>query len=174
MDNNDIDKSTLTLLLSSLRDVQNAIRAYDTKSQVVSIGFIFSLGLITTVGALASGKPEFSTLLVILSWLLGILPIIMFGSVLYPSRSMPPKLGGKVNNLQKSYYLLAERFPILNTYIEAFDKSDRKVKLAYEIQKSSLLRDIKRKRFVWALGISGFSFTLMFLIQLLRSVEILA
>lgn len=167
---NKIDPTTLSILLSSLHNVQNSVRAYDTKAQIVSIGFIFSLGLITTVGALAPNTPEYSLALVVFSWLLGVLPIALFGYVLFPSRSMAPKLGSKIDNLRRSYYLLDERYSTLDNYIEAFDQSDWKVELVYEIQKNSLLRDMKRKRFVWALTLAGISFSLMFLIQLLRSV----
>jgi|TARA_B110000967_G_C18788369_1_gene511995 hypothetical protein len=168
-----IDPTTLSILLSSLHDVQNAIRAYDTKAQIVSLSFIFSLGLITTVGALVPGNPKYSLALVIVSWLLGVAPVIMFGYVLYPSRSMAPKLGSKTDSLQRSYYLSDQRYHNLDEYIEAFDKSDWKVELIYEIQKNSLLRDMKRKRFVWALSIAGISFSLMFIMQLLRSIEVI-
>ncbi|GEM_PF-6649355 len=44
-----------------------------------------------------------------------------------------------------------------------------KIEIAYEIQKLSLLRDMQRKRFVWALRITGTSYALMLLVQLLRS-----
>jgi len=99
--------------------------------------------------------------------------VIMFGYVLYPSRSMAPKLGSKTDSLQRSYYLSDQRYHNLDEYIEAFDKSDWKVELIYEIQKNSLLRDMKRKRFVWALSIAGISFSLMFIMQLLRSIEVI-
>jgi len=167
--NPEMNSTELSILLASLQDVRNTIRGYDTKAQVVSIGFIFSLGLITTVGSLAPEVPRFTLSLVVFSWVLGIVPIMMFGYVLYPSRSMAPKLGTHIDNLQRSYYLLEERYPILDDFIAALDRSDWKVELAYEIQKNSLLRDMKRRRFVWALRVAGISYALMFLVQLLRS-----
>jgi len=99
----DMDSAKLSILLASLQDVRNTIRGYDTKAQVVSIGFIFSLGLITTVGSLAPEVPRFTLGLVVFSWVLGVVPIMMFGYVLYPSRSMAPKLGTHIDNLQRSY-----------------------------------------------------------------------
>ncbi len=167
------EATNLVILQHSLSDVQNAIRAYDVKAQIVSIGFIFSLGVITTIGELAPKHHSYSEVFALISWILAILPIAMFGYVLYPSRSMAPKLGTKVKNLQRSYYLLDERFATLDDYLEAFGQSDWKVELAYEIQKSSLLRDLKRKRFVWGLTLAGISFSLMFMQQLFRSVGIL-
>jgi hypothetical protein len=47
------------------------------------------------------------------------------------------------------------------------------VGLAFGIKNKYSLRDINRKKFVWPLGISGFLSGLMFLIQLIRSVEVL-
>lgn len=167
------EATNISILQHSLNDVQNAIRAYDVKAQIVSIGFIFSLGVIATVGDLVQGDEEYSFAWALMMWFLGVVPIAMFGYVLYPSRSHAPKLGTKVGNLQRSYYLLEERYPTLDSYLEAFDKSDWKVELAYEIQKSSLLRDLKRNRFVWALNVAGISFVLMFSMQLLRSVGLL-
>ena len=171
---NKIDPQSLSILQHSLNDVQNAVRSYDVKAQIVSIGFIFSLGLIETVGDLAPKDPNSSIILLLVTWFFGVLPIAMFGYVLYPSRSLAPKLGTKVGNLQRSYYLLDERYPTLDDYLDAFDQSDWKIELVYEIQKNSLLRDLKRKRFVWALNIAGISFAFMFLLQLLRSVGIIA
>lgn len=168
-----IDQATLSILLSSLHNVHDSIRAYDTKAQIVSLGFIFSLGFITTVGAMAPGNPQFSISLVVFSWLPGVVPVMMFAYVLYPSRSMAPKLGAGNGNLQRSYYLLDERYSNLDEYIEAIDRSDWKIELVYEIQKNSLLRDLKRKRFVRALSFAGVSFAFIFLTQALRSLEIL-
>ena len=168
---NKLDQNTLNVMLSALQEVQNAVRAYDTKAQVVSIAFIFSLGLITTVGTLAPSQPEYSLSLVILSWLFGIIPVVTFGLVLYPSRSMAPKLGNNVSNLQKSFYVLEERYPMLEDYLESLNKSDWKIELAYEIQKNSLLRDVKRRRFILALCVAGTSYAVMFLIQLMRTIN---
>ena len=166
-----IDGVQLSILQNSLSQVQNAVRAYDVKAQIVSIGFIFSLGTIAKIGEMAPEDPANTTLYVLIFWVLAVVPIAMFGYVLYPSRSAAPKLGVKGLNLQRSYYLLEEQYPDLDSYLDAFDKSDWKLELAYEIQKNSLLRDLKRRRFVWALALSGLSFSLLFLIQLLRSVS---
>ena len=86
---------------------------------------------------------------------------------------MAPKLGTRVQNLQRSFYLLEERYPTLDDFIAALDRSDWKIEIAYEIQKLSLLRDIKRRRFVWALRITGTSYALMLFVQLLRAASFL-
>ena len=85
---------------------------------------------------------------------------------------MAPKLGNNVSNLQKSFYVLEERYPMLEDYLESLNKSDWKIELAYEIQKNSLLRDVKRRRFILALYVAGASYAVMFLIQLMRTIYI--
>lgn len=162
---NNIDSATLKILLSSLDSVHDSIRVYDSKAQIVGIGFILSLGFVTA----SSGGQEPSRILDVFTWLLGVIPVVMFGWVLFPSRRMAPKLGTKCNKLQRSYYVLGDRYADLDEYTAAFDKSDWKTELLYEIQKNSLLRDMKRKRFVRALAAAGISFSLMLLVPFLRS-----
>jgi hypothetical protein len=87
------------------------------------------------VGALAPGNPKYTLVLVIISLLLSMAPVIMFGYVLYPSRNMAPKLGNKIENLQRSYYLSDQQYSHLDDHIAAFDKSKSKLELGYEIQK---------------------------------------
>jgi len=172
----DIDENeaqNFALLQHSLTSVQNAVRAYDVKAQIVSIGFIFSLGFITTISEFALAHSGYSEVFVLIFWISGVVPIAMFGYVLYPSRSLAPKLGTKVKNLQRSYYILDDRYATLDDYLESFDQSDWKVELAYEIQKNSLLRDLKRKRFVLGLYLAGISFILMFTLQLFHSLRFL-
>lgn len=84
---------------------------------------------------------------------------------------MAPKLGNNVSNLQKSFYVLEERYPMLEDYLGSLNNSDWKIELAYEIQKNSLLRDVKRRRFILALCVAGTSYALMFLIQLMRTIN---
>ncbi len=37
-------------VLAALKEVQDTVRAYDTKAQIVGVGFIFSIGIITGFG----------------------------------------------------------------------------------------------------------------------------
>ena len=90
---------------------QNSIRAFDTKAQIVGIGYIFTIGIVTKIGAYNPNIPEFTPLLVILAWVLVMLPIIMFGAVLYPSRKTAPQLHEKTNNIKNyiTYHLITIR-----------------------------------------------------------------
>jgi len=40
------DKNTLAFLMASLKEVQDTVRAYDTKAQIVGVGYIFAIGII--------------------------------------------------------------------------------------------------------------------------------
>ena len=80
------------------------MRAYDTKAQIVGIGYIFALGIIGQVRDLIpSSTSELNTVGVLIAWVVVILPILLFGFVLYPSRKMAPKLAdettGKLENI---------------------------------------------------------------------------
>jgi len=35
---NETEKNTLTFMMASLKEVQNTVRAYDTKAQIVGVG----------------------------------------------------------------------------------------------------------------------------------------
>ncbi len=47
------DKNTLPFLMASLKEVQDTVRAYDTKAQIVGVGYI----VVTTQPGPSSGWP---------------------------------------------------------------------------------------------------------------------
>ena len=79
-------EQSLTCLLASLKEAQDSVRSYDTKAQIVGIGYIFSLDLITGFGARLGAPLEFTVFYVVLTWFFVVVPIILFGLVLFPSR----------------------------------------------------------------------------------------
>ena len=44
------DKNTLPSLMASLKEVQDTVRAYDMKAQIVGVGYIFAIGIIINLG----------------------------------------------------------------------------------------------------------------------------
>ncbi len=44
------DKNTLPSLMASLKEVQDIVRAYDMKAQIVGGGYIFAIGIIINLG----------------------------------------------------------------------------------------------------------------------------
>ncbi len=44
------DKNTLPSLMASLKEVQDTVRAYDMKAQIVGVGYVFAIGIIINLG----------------------------------------------------------------------------------------------------------------------------
>ena len=162
----------ISFLMSALEEAQASIRAFDTKAQIVGIGYIFAVGIITTIGSLNPDKAPFTSATVILAWLLVMVPIILFGAVLYPSRKMAPKLGEKSSHVKRLYHVTNEYIKNVDTYLSDIENCDIRAELSYELMKVSALREFKRVRFLRALYASGLSFILIFTAQLLRSLGI--
>ena len=162
----------VSFLMSALDEAQSSIRAFDTKAQIVGIGYIFAIGIITTIGALNPDKAQFSSSTVILSWGLVMVPIILFGTVLHPSRKMAPKLGEKSSHVKRLFHVSNEYIKDVDSYLSDIDQCDIKAEISYELLKVSALREIKRIRFLRALYISGISFIIIFIFQLARSLGI--
>lgn len=165
-----IDK---TMLLAVLREAQENVRGYDVKAQIVGIGFIFSLGVIGTIGAFAEPSvpepPEYPLVAVIVSWFLAILPLGFFGAVLYPSRALSRELGEERKRVEGLLYVSPQQPMPVDTYLAALPAADWAREITFEIYKVSLLREMKRRRFVTALFLAGFSFATLFVLQSLRS-----
>ncbi len=159
-------------LLAALKEVQDTVRAYDTKAQIVGVGFIFTIGVITNIGARLPNQPEFTTLMLILVWILAIGPIILFGVVLYPSRSIAPIIGDEAEDVCQNYYVATAVQKDLSTYLRNIEACDWRQEIAYEIMKVSNLRDRKRNRFIRALYASAFSFIVVIGLQILNTLGV--
>ena len=159
-------------MLAALNEVQDTIRAYDTKAQIVGVGFIFTIGVITNIGARLPNQPEFTTLMLILVWILAIGPIILFGVVLHPSRSSSPIIGDEAEDVRHNYYVATAEQRDLTTYLRNIEVCDWQQEIAYEIMKVSNLRDLKRNRFIRALYASGFSFIVIISLQTLNTLGV--
>ncbi len=159
----------VSLLRDSLSDALDTVRAYDTKAQIVGVGYIFALGVVGTItqslGLTANDEPNIFSILI--PWIFIILPILLFGHVLYPTR--------KSNQIVKTddersgaHIMFFEPSPTqtvddLKKAVIACDPVDE---LAFELLKTSRLREIKRSRFLRALFSAGIAFATLFLSQL--------
>ncbi len=76
------DKNTLPFLMASLKEAQDTVRAYDTKAQIVGVGYIFAIGIIISLGARIANMPEMTAVTITFAWLVFIFPIALFGAVL--------------------------------------------------------------------------------------------
>lgn len=174
MDNTDKTSSSElnAFLFSALKETQDSIRAFDTKAQIVGIGYIFAIGIIGTIGSFNPDTPAFSSLTILFAWLIVILPIILFGAVLYPSRKMAPHLETNTQGLKRLYHPPMEYLNKLDDYINDVQQCDIKKELCFELMKLSALRELKRTRFLRALFAATISFILLFLAQLSRALHI--
>ena len=82
------------MLLAALREAQSVVRSYDTKAQIVGVGYILALNLILHFGDLLPTHAPLGPLFFAVVWGVVILPIVQFGDVLYPSRTHKQALIG--------------------------------------------------------------------------------
>ena len=163
------DNNSLPFLMASLKEVQDTVRAYDTKAQIVGVGYIFAIGIIINLGTRIANVTEMVAVTITFAWLIFILPIVLFGAVLYPSRKKAPSLGEQGSQAHRTFYVDPEHIHDVDAYLAAVDACDPKKEIAYEILKVAGLREIKRRRFLRALWAAAMSFVVMFLGQLLRA-----
>lgn len=161
-------------LMAVLAEAQQTVRSYDTKAQIVGVGYIFALGVVMRSGDHIPIPVEFAAWYVLAGWLIIVVPIIMFALVLYPSRVDKTSTGQMPENVSGAMYFDRKRFASPLQYREAVQGTDWVSEITFEIAKVSNIRDIKRVRFLRALYWTGGSFTVLFLSQMLRAGGLLA
>ena len=161
---------SIAFMMESLRNAQDAVKSYDTKSQIVGVGYIFAINVIFSIGAKISSPIEIHLVGVLVAWLIIIMPIFLFGMVLYPTRMRAPKLGERGSSASRIFYPRMYRVKDVDDYLAQLDASDIRTEIAYEILKLSGLRDRKHTRFLRGLFAAGFSFVVLFLGQIVRVV----
>lgn len=146
----------------ALEEAQATVRAYDTKAQIVGIGYTFALNIVASViGGLPSTHGE-GLLFVVFFWLVVMGPLFLFGYVLYPSRRMAPKVDDTSElGLTRTLYVQSMRYRTMKELQEAVGKSDWVAELSYELLKLSKLREQKRARFIIALFATALSFAML-------------
>ena len=159
----------LNCLLSALKEAQDSVRSFDTKAQIVGVGFIFTLNVITAFGAKLPEPGVLNAIAVTMFWLLAIGPIMLFGFVLYPSRKMVQSLRTHNQEISHTYYVSSESPRNLDAYLKDIGSGNWRAEIAYEIIKVSSLRDLKRVRFIRALQASAFSLLLIAFFQVVRT-----
>lgn len=167
------DKNTLPFLMASLKEVQDTVRAYDAKAQIVGVGYIFAIGIIINLGTRITNMPETGAVAITFAWVVFIFPIVLFGAVLYPSRKVSPGLGEQGSRAHRTFYVEPEHIHDVDAYLATVEASNPKKEIAYEILKTANLREIKRHRFLRALWAAAMSFVIMFFGQLLRAEQLL-
>ena len=155
----------------SLEEAQATVRAYDTKAQIVGIGYTFALNIVAAVvgglpGAGTDGLP-----FVIVFWAVVMAPLFFFGYVLYPSRRTAPTVSDSAEmGVERVLYVQTARHRTVADLRAAVSKVDWTTELAYELLKVSKLREQKRLRFITALYVTVLSFAVLAAKQLWAAV----
>lgn len=151
------------LLRDSLNEAQATVRSYDTKAQIVGVGYIFALGIVGRIGEAFERTTEVNVVYVMVAWGIVILPILLFGFVLYPSRKSAPLLSNEsTENLGHVLYVDPSRHAGIDELMRAASRADAIQELAFELLKVSRLRELKRRRFLRALFAAGVAFLVLF------------
>ena len=158
----------LTCLLASLNEVQQTIRAYDTKAQIVGVGFIFS---VTMISRLLEDLPVARTYdlgYLFFGFLLLVGPVALFGAVLHPSRRSAPETEKDGTVISGCFYFVGDDKRDFRSILADIDKADWKAEIVYEITRLSALRALKRKRFLTAMFAAGGSFAVILFANMLK------
>lgn len=166
----DVSGPAYALLKDSLDEAQMSIRSYDTKAQIVGVGYIFALNIINSIGGLSSSSGSGSFLTIAVAWLLVITPIVLFGFVLYPSRKSRQSLD--TSNCRQIYYIQSDRYQSSEDLLKAVAECCPLDEIANELLQVSALRETKRKRFVLALGMAAVTFSVFFTSDLALSLRL--
>ena len=153
-------------LQAALKEAQDTVRFYDTKAQIVCVGYIFAFNIIQSFAGVAPKAG--ATLLaeplrILIIWVLVFVPIVMFARVLYPSRNSVHSGGKHVLYVPNPRETTIEQFKNDVCACDWFEE------IAAEIIKVSRLRDLKRRRFISALWTGAVSYALMFIYAAARA-----
>ena len=159
------------ILKDALSEAQMTVRAYDTKAQIVGVGYILAMGIIARIENLFVKTGDVDFLRIAIAWLVVIVPILLFGFVLYPSRKTAPKVAGDANEpVQQVLYVRSSQYATVSELRYAAKSASYIDELAFEVLSVSGLRDLKRQRFLRALFAAGTSFIILFATQVVRTV----
>ncbi len=162
-------QQSLSLLRDSLAEAQTTVRAYDTKAQIVGVGYIFALGVVGGFEALLPKASELNPLS--LSVACGaILPILLFGYVLHPSRKSVKKLANQSEATPEHVlYVDPTKLGSVKALKEAVGRCDPITEVSVELLKVSQLRELKRRRFLRALYSATVVFLFIFATHFIRA-----
>jgi hypothetical protein len=163
------------MLLAALQEAQSVVRTYDTKAQIVGVGYILALNLVLHFGDLLPTRAPLGPLFFAVVWGIVIMPILQFGQVLYPSRTRVEKeLLAKVpcGSEQRVYYVDPDIFADLEDFVQQALRCDWTSALAAELFKTSRIRIIKQARFRRGLMMTIVSFIVLGGEQFVRSLTI--
>ncbi|MEM8797437.1 MAG: hypothetical protein AAGE61_17890 [Pseudomonadota bacterium] len=162
-------QDNIDLLNDALAEARVTVRSYDTKAQIVGVGYIFALGIVFRLGDLLPTVERDDFLFVLVGWIIVIFPILLFGFVLYPTRKTMGSAGKDDASVKGVLYFAPDQFPTAASYLAALKDADGMLERTNELLKVTQLRELKRLRFLRALFSSAVAFFMLFCTQLARS-----
>ena len=161
-------QQSLSLLRDSLAEAQATVRAYDTKAQIVGVGYIFALAIVENFEALLPKASELNLLTLSVACA-AILPILLFGFVLYPSRKSAEKFAGQSEATPEHVlYVDPTKLGSVKELIEAVGRCDPIKEVSFELVTVSRLRELKRRRFLRALFSAAVVFPFIYATHFIR------
>lgn len=151
----------ITCLIDALRSTQEVIRSYDTKAQIMGIIFILSINFILTLIRELIGVGPIPAAATLSLAVLVLLPLGLFGYVLFPANNPSGELELGGQPVRYSYFV-DRRGPSLADYLDDVEATDWATELSFEIMKMARLRERKRRRLLRALVAAGASYVLIF------------
>ncbi len=156
----------ITCLLDALRSTQEVIRSYDTKAQIMGIIFILSINFVLTLIRELVGIGPIPPAATLSLAVLVLLPLGLFGYVLFPANNPVGDLELEGQPVRHSYFVDG-RGPSLTDYLIDVEATDWATELGFEIMKMARLRERKRRRLLRALVAAGASYVLILAMMLL-------
>lgn len=162
----------LAILRDSLSETQTSVRSYDTKAQIVGVGYAFALGIVAGTAEWFPKQADSEVIAIVVFWGLVMGPLILFGFVLHPTRKTAPKLDIQTNTKPEHILFIGPRgHNNVDDLKAAALKCDPLTEYAYETLKMCKLRELKRKRFIRALLASAMAFAALFAAHLLGALQ---
>lgn len=156
------------LVKEALAQAQQTVRAYDTKAQIVGVGYILALGIVLRLGEALPKLERSDILLVLVGWSIVISPILLFGFVLYPTRKSVSGTAADDHRSRGLLYFSPGAHASVDSYMEALTAADGLREQTSELFVVTELRELKRKRFLRALFATGAAFVLLFWVHVWR------
>lgn len=161
---------TTNLLRDSLAEAQATVRSYDTKAQIVGVGYIFALGVVFRFNEVLPKVTDIDVVAMVAAWAIIIVPILLFGFVLHPTRRTAPRLLNEpTSKLRYILYVDPVRYTDLEQLVTSANTADPAHEIGYELLRVSKLRELKRHRFLRALFAAGICFLVLFGSQVSRA-----
>jgi hypothetical protein len=168
----DGNKISLECLLKTLEETQQTIRAYDVKSEVLTIILTLIVSIVN-FNMVSEFKSCYSIrFLSLVSLVLTIFSLLAAGLVLFPRKNLFKQIILGTYKPKFTYFVdldIVPSFRNLDEYLNQVDSTDWKKEVAYEVLKTSCIRDHKHRWFKWASMLSGITLTVIIGILILAA-----